>query len=400
MTGKNAEVLIVGGGLVGCMIAHELRRRGRSVLVLERGRVGAQSSGVSFGSLRLQGQHEPELPLALRSQELWGGVEALVGESVEFVRQGHVHLALDDGQDARLVRNAEHSRDFGLPIELLGREETLRRWPFLSGKVCASSVSASDAVVNPRLVAPAFARAAGRLGATITEGVEVIAAERGADGFSLRCRDGAGSQRTIRSEVLVNAAGAWGGRLASWFGEAIPLFAAGPAEMVTEPVPFFVEPTMHVVDGSVLFRQTSRGNVVIGGHPRMGVDPETRRTRVPPDKILTNLGRLLAIAPHLGAYAVIRSWTGIEGYVEDMMPVLGPSETTPGLFHACAFSGHGLQLGPASAVAMAELITTGTTSMPIAPFGIRRFAEKDQRKVHSLAEEFQADVLRRPGKAD
>lgn len=397
MTTHDAEVVIVGGGLVGCMIAHELRKRSRSALVLERGLVGAQSSGVSFGSLRLQGQHEPELPLALRSQELWGDVEATVGESVEFSRQGHVHLALDEEQETRLTRNARHSQNFGLAIELLGREETLRRWPFLSGKVRASSFSASDAVVNPRLVAPAFARAARRLGATIRERIEVIAAERTATGFSLFCRDSRGLRSTVSAEILVNATGAWAGILGSWFGEKIPVFSAGPAEMVTEPMPLFVEPTMHVVDGSVLFRQTRRGNVLIGGHPRMSVDAETRRTRVPPEKMLTNLGRLLTIAPHLRAHTVIRSWTGIEGYIEDMMPLLGASATTPGLFHACAFSGHGLQLGPAAAVALADLITAGTTSMPISPFDIRRFATKDQHKVQSLAEEFQDDVLRRPG---
>lgn len=399
MSGLDAEVAIVGGGLIGCMTAHELRRRGCSVLVLERGLVGGQSSGVSFGSLRLQGQHEPELPLALRSQELWAEVETQIGESVEFAWHGHVHLAIDEAQEARLAGNADHGRAFGLPIELIGRQEAIRRWPFLGAKVRAASWSAMDAVVNPRQVAPAFARAAQRLGAAIREGVEVIAARQDADGFALHCRDRDGAERTIRAEVLVNAAGAWSGTLAGWFGETIPLFAAGPAEMVTEPVPRFVEPTMHVVDGSVLFRQTSRGNVVIGGHPRMSVDATTRRTRVPPEKMLTNLGRLVAIAPHLRAYSVIRSWTGIEGYLDDMMPVLGPSETTPGLFHACAFSGHGLQLGPAAAKALADLITTGTTALPITPFGIDRFSADGRRQVHSLVEEFQDDVLHRPGRS-
>lgn len=397
MSGLDAEVAIVGGGLIGCMTAYELRKRGRSVLVLERERTGAQSSGVSFGSLRLQGQHEPELALALRSQELWAGVEAEIGESVEFTHHGHAHLALDAGQEARLSNNAAHARGFGLKIELLSRQETVRRWPFLNETVRASSWSASDAVVNPRLVAPAFARAARRLGATIHEGMEVLGAERDVGCFKLLCRTADGAEQTFRAEALINAAGAWSGTLAAWFGETIPLFAAGPAEMVTEPVPLFVEPVMHVVDGSVLFRQTSRGNIVIGGHPRMSVDAATRRTRVPPEKILGNLAKLVAVAPHLRAYAVIRSWTGIEGYLEDMMPVLGPSATTPGLFHACAFSGHGLQLGPAAAVALAELITAGATSMPIAPFDIGRFQAGKQREVHSLAEEFEDGVQRRSG---
>lgn len=399
MSGADVDVAIVGGGLIGCMTAYALRKRGRTVTVLERGRIGGESSGVSFGSLRLQGQHVVELPLALRAQAMWETVEAELGESIAFVRHGHVHLALNEEHVARLARNAQDGRAHGLEITVLDRAGTRSRWPFLGERVIAASWSTRDAVVNPRLVAPAFARAAQRLGATIHEGIEVASAEHGGGRFMLRGRTREGGEHVVTSRVLVNAAGAWSDTLAAWFGETIPLFAAGPAELVTEPVPQFAAPVMHVVDGSVLFRQTSRGNVIIAGHPRMKVDAATRRARVPPDKILTNMGRLIAIVPHMRAHHVIRSWTGIEGYVEDMMPVLGHSMTTPGLFHACAFSGHGLQLGPAAAVAIAELITDGATAMPIAPFDIRRFYASGQHRTLSLAEEFQPDVLpQQPGR--
>ena len=362
--------------------------------MLERGLVGGESSGVSFGSLRLQGQHEAELPLALCSQALWEGMEQALGESVEFTRHGHVHLALSDEHVARLEHNAAIARAHGLEVTLLDRAATIARWPFLGQAVRASSFSARDAVANPRLVAPAVARAARRLGAEIRQGVDLVAASHGAGGFTLRCRATDAREHAIEAEVLVNAAGAWCGALAAWFDETIPAFAAGPAELVSEPVPAFVSPVMHVVDGSVLFRQTARGNLVIGGHPRMSVDAETRRARVPSDKILTNLSRLVAVAPHLGDYQLIRSWTGIEGYLADMMPVLGPSLTTHGLFHACAFSGHGLQLGPAAAEALAELIAKGTTSLPIERLGIGRFAGGGQSGTR-MKEEFQDDVLRR-----
>jgi len=376
------------------MIAWRLCLLGRRVLLLERGLVGGESSGVSFGSLRLQGQHEAELPLALCAQALWEGMEQALGESLEFVRHGHVHLALSDEHVARLEHNAATARAHGLEVTLLGGEATIVRWPFLGQAVRASSLSARDAVANPRLVAPAVARAARRLGAEIREGVEMVAATRAGAGFNLHCRGADAREFTIEAEVLVNAAGAWCGALAQQFNEAIPVIAAGPAELVTEPVPAFAAPVLHVVDGSVLFRQTARGNLVIGGHPRMSVDADSRRTRVPSEKILTNLARLVAVVPHLADYQLIRSWTGIEGYVEDMMPVLGPSMTTPGLFHACAFSGHGLQLGPAAAQALAELIAKGATSLPIARLGIGRFAGGGQGGTR-MEEEFQDDVLRR-----
>lgn len=388
-----ADVAIIGGGLIGCMAAYYLRGRGRSVIVLERALVGGESSGVSFGSLRLQGQHDTELALALRAHQIWEGIEAELGESLEFTQAGHVHLALDAKQVARLETNAAHMRPFRLEVELLGRREALIRWPFLSSEVRAASWSQRDAVVNPRLVTPAFARAALRRGAVIRERTEVVDAEHGNGRFTLRARSPGDEDQVVVSEVLINASGAWCGTVAAHFGESIPVFAAGPAEMVTDPVPHFVEPVIHVVDGSVLFRQTQRGNVIIGGHPRMSVDANARRTRVPAEKMSTNLARLIAIAPHMRAYHVIRTWTGIEGYVPDMRPVLGASATTPGLFHACAFSGHGLQLGPAASMVLTELIVDGRTETPIAPFNIRRFAEDVPTSTIAVEEEFQQDVL-------
>lgn len=392
MSRIETEIAIVGGGLVGCMIACALRRRGRAVVVLERGLVGGQSSGVSFGSLRLQGQHATDLPLALRAHGLWLGIEAELGESVELEQHGHVHLGLTAAHLERLASNANQLDAVGLRPELLDRAEARRRWPFLGEAVQGASWSRHDATVNPRLVTPAFARAALRLGAVIRESAEVLGAEHANGRFTLRARAADGEDLVVVADSLVNAAGAWCGALAQNFGETIPVFAAGPAEIVTEPQPRFALPVMHVVDGSVLFRQTIRGNVIIGGHPRMSVDAESRQVRVPPEKIATNLARLVAIAPLMRGQHVIRTWSGIEGYIADMRPVLGPSATTPGLFHACAFSGHGLQVGPAVAEVLAELIVDGATETPIGAYAIGRFEAGAGRAGHALAEEFQEGV--------
>jgi sarcosine oxidase subunit beta len=151
---------------------------------------------------------------------------------------------------------------------------------------------------------------------------------------------------------------------------------------------------IHAVDGSILFRQTNRGNVLFAGHPRITVDAESRRTRVPPAKMATNMARLAAFAPPLRHLHVIRTWTGIEGYVPDMTPIAGPSETTPGLFHGFACSGHGLQVGPALATILSELIVDGGTQTPIAALSIGRFRKQATPDPASLRQEFQDDVLR------
>ncbi|WP_137179741.1 FAD-binding oxidoreductase [Roseomonas sp. AR75] len=392
MSSVTADVGIIGGGLTGCATAYHLARRGARVVLLERGFVGAQSSGVNFGNLRLQGRYLRQLPLALRAQRLWEELEAEIGESVEFSQTGHVLAAVTPAHVAEIETHAVDCKPYGLDVEILDRRETLRRWPFLGEIVIGSSWSPRDATVNSRLVCPALARAARRHGADIREQVSVTAVEQAAGGAFRVVTD---QGFVLDCGHLVNAAGAWAAPLAAQFGEEVPAFAAGPVQMVTEPLPRFLDPVIHAVDGGILFRQTARGNVLIAGHPRVPVDAESRRTRVPPQKATINMARLAKIAPFLRTQNIIRMWTGIEGYLPDMLPVFGPSRTTPGLLHAFAFCGHGLQIGPAVGAVLAELILDGGTQTPIGDFAIDRFRTPMAADKAKLKHEFDMEILDR-----
>jgi len=113
------DVAIIGGGLVGTWTAYFLRKRGRSVAVIEKGAVGSQASGVNFGNVRLQGRHPGEFPLALRAHEQWEQIERLIGETCEFSRCGHAYIALDPKELSRLERYQAEGSAAGLDIELL-----------------------------------------------------------------------------------------------------------------------------------------------------------------------------------------------------------------------------------------------------------------------------------------
>ena len=392
MTTRTSEVCIIGGGLTGCATAWQLAKRGRAPILLERGFVGAQSSGVNFGNLRLQLRYLRQLPLALRAQRMWEELEAELGESVEFSQTGLVLAAVTPEHVATIEKHAVECQPYGLEVEVLDRRETLRRWPFLGEILLGASWSPSDATVNSRLVCPAIARAAQRLGAEIIEQITVTAVEQlPSGGFRIR------TDRDLLVECghLVNAAGAWAPPLAAQFGEVVPAFAAGPVQIVTEPLPRFLDPVIQAVDGGILFRQTARGNVLIAGHPRVPVDAESRRTRAPPQKVNINMARLAKMAPFLRFQNVIRTWTGIEGYLPDMLPVFGPSRTAPGLLHAFAFCGHGLQIGPAVGAVLAELILDGGTQTPIGDFAVDRFDAPMAADRHKLAHEFESEILDR-----
>ncbi|RVU19099.1 NAD(P)/FAD-dependent oxidoreductase [Methylobacterium oryzihabitans] len=374
MTPRDADVIVVGGGLMGAATAFFLRRRGRSVVVLERDRVGQHASGTNFGNVRRQGRFLPQLPLANRAREIWGRLPELIGEDVEFLPTGHLRLACTPEEVGRMEAYARDCRPYGLDLELMSANALRVRFPYLGREAVAGSFSPHDGHANPRLAAPAFARAARRLGATIVEGAEVAAIEKAGEDFSVETADG----RRYRAPVVQICAGAWGGQLSARFGEPVPLTPRGPQMGVTEPVPYAVKPVVGVWaegEAGIYFRQVARGNVVFGGGVWGEVDMVRRRAALDPVSTLGQLPHLRRAMPAFGQLAVIRTWSGIEGYVADRLPVMGASATTPGLYYAFGFSGHGFQLGPAVGEVMAELIDRGRSAVPIDPFGIARFRD-------------------------
>ncbi|HTZ81402.1 MAG TPA: FAD-dependent oxidoreductase [Stellaceae bacterium] len=392
MSTIRSEVAIVGGGLMGSWTAYFLRKRGRSVTLAEKGVIGAQASGVNFGNLRIQGRVLHQLPLSLRAHEYWERFEELTGESCEFTPTGHLRIAFNAKEAATLEEYAASARPHGLALELMDQAGLRRRWPWLA-KAVAGSFSARDAAANPRVTATAVARAARALGAEILDGTRVTAIERVNGRFRLSTESGA----VIESEVLVNAAGAWANDIAQCFGESAPIFAAGPAQFVTEALPYFIEPSVQSVDGSAIFRQVPRGNVVVAGYPRGSSDPVANRAPVAPRKTVAHMQGLGELVPALAACHIIRVWSGIEGYLPDMLPVIGPSGTTPGLFHAFAFCGHGFQLAPGVGLVLSELIVDGKSPTPLAGFEITRFKGATEEAAQ-FRREFDTSMLpARPG---
>jgi sarcosine oxidase subunit beta len=365
----DCDVTVVGGGVAGLAAAVALRQSGLSVTVLEKRLCGAGASGVNFGGVRQQGRELVELPLAARSRKLWDGLNAFLGEDVEFEATGHIKLARSEADLAELERYAAAAAEWGLELTMLGPNAVRDALPWLGEKVVGASLSPTDGQANPRVVGPAYARLARRLGVDIREMTPVVAATRsGTDRFTVEA-----AGLTVTSRHLVNTAGAGGGLLAAAFGEAAPVTPLNPNMLVTEPLPYFVERSIGVVGGDVYVRQIRRGNVIFGGGSGWH-DAEKGLARPVTEQSIGGMLRTLQLVPGLTHAQVIRSWSGVDGQMPDHIPVIGPSSTTPGLVHAFGFSGHGFQLGPAVGLILSELVLAGRTESPIAPFRIERFA--------------------------
>jgi len=362
-----ADVIVIGGGIVGCSTALHVARKGKSVILLERDQAGIRASGVNFGGVRQQGRALGEIPLSFRSRAIWENLVELIGIDGEFTVTGHLRLARQEADIITLQQHLQAVSEYGLRLEFLDRADLDHRFSWLGAHIIAGTHCPSDGQANPRLVSPAFAAAARSAGATLIESAEVIEAEKAGD-FRVTLRDG----RRFEAPQLVNAAGAWAHTIAGWFGEPVSLVPEVPQVMVTEPVPYRFQPVLGVIGGDLYLRQIPRGNVIFGGGQGRANADHTR-SRPLPEISASAAAEAARIVPEIRHLNIIRTWTGVDGDTPDGSPIIGPSTTTPGLFHAFGFCGHGFQLGPGTGAVLAELLIDGRSDTDIHGLGIARF---------------------------
>ncbi|CAN7483473.1 NAD(P)/FAD-dependent oxidoreductase [Acidovorax sp. LjRoot117] len=373
-TTHGADVLVLGGGLMGATTAFFLRQHGLSVTLLERELVGRQASGTNFGNVRRQGRELHQMPLANRARAVWGRIRELLGEDAEFVPYGHLRVCYTEKQAAALEKHAHDAKPLGLDLELYTAAQLHRRWGIFAPGVVAGSYSPQDGHANPRIAGPAFGRAAKRAGAQIIEHAEVLQVEHDGRGFTAHTADG----RRFHAPQMLVACGAWSHHMAEQFGERVPLEARGPQMGVTEPLPYALGPSIGlsspVEHEGLYFRQIARGNIVFGGGLKGPAHADHVRAYVQPDNVLRQMRELRRFVPAFGNVQLIRVWSGIEGYTPDWQPVMGQSAKVPGLHYAFGFNGEGFAISPGVGETMAELMATGTTSIPLEHYAIGRFA--------------------------
>jgi sarcosine oxidase, subunit beta len=367
---QTADAIVVGGGLHGCSAALHLARRGYRVTVLEKNSVGRHASGVNAGGVRRLLRAVPEIPLSCAAMEMWHRIGDLVGDDCGFRISGQVAVAETEAGYDRLRQRATEVAALGYTHEeLLGPDELYRLLPALAPGCIGGLVSRGDGFASPYHTTMAFRAAAVRAGATVLEGTRALGFRRAAGVWSVETSIG-----TLQAPVLVNCGGAWASQVAAALGEPVPLEPIAPMMMVTAPMPHFVEPVVIGVERKLSFKQMPNNTVLIGGGHRGVPDLETDTSSVDFRKLVVSAATVALLFPVMRGAQIVRSWSGIESRMPDDLPVIGPSSTQDSAFHAFGFSGHGFQLGPVVGAILAELVDTGRSNLPIAPFSITRFA--------------------------
>jgi len=418
---RDADVVVVGAGIVGCASAYYLARRGVRVVVLDRGSVPGEQSRKNWGFVRQQGRDPLEIPLVMEANRMWRSLPTQLGADIEWIAGGNLALAADEARMARLETWLPVAREFGLETRLLRAHELASVVPGLGGHWAGGMHTPGDGHADPEKTTDAFARAAAAHGAAVELDCAVQAVETHAGAVSAVVTE----RGTIRASTVVCAAGAWSARLARTLRLSLPQRWVRGTVARTTPAP---PVTACAVWGpGVAFRQRRDGsfNIAAGGAldhdvtldsmrqvrfflpnywknksmfrfhvgrplvmsvaaalPRSagrrqplvwdrGVEPIPNRA-----KVRQSFFELRRVLPGLPAdLAIARSWAGVIDATPDLVPVLGEVPDVRGFLLATGFSGHGFAMGPIAGRLISELVVDGKTSLDISGFRFSRFAE-------------------------
>lgn len=364
------DVVVIGGGLHGCSAALHLAKRGARVTVLEKDYVGRHASGVNAGGVRRLGRDFAEVPLSVASLELWYRIRELVDDDCGFEHHGQVKVAETEDEFAALRHRAAELHKLGFDHEEVIDQAELRRLvPAIAERCVGGLVSRADGAANPYRTTMAFKRKAESCGVRFMEGAQVTALRR--SGRQWRVETASGTQ--WEAPVLVNCAGAWADRIAAQLGEPVPLEVWALMLMISARMPHFLEPVIGAAGRPLSFKQYANGTVLIGGGYKGRPQRDENWTDLDFRGLAQSARTVWELFPIMRSAQIVRSWAGIEGRLPDDIPVIGPSSTEQGVFHAFGFAGHGFQLGPLVGSIIAELVSTGSSNLPITPFRIERF---------------------------
>ncbi|MFZ3263277.1 MAG: FAD-dependent oxidoreductase [Terriglobales bacterium] len=385
---QRADVVLIGGGIVGSSIAYHLVAAGcRNVLVLERETSqGKGSTGKSMGGVRAQFSTPVNIQMSLYSIPFYASFEERLGFPCDYRPQGYLFCATNQKHIAYLRANYEKQVAMGLKnVRLVEGDEIRGMFPQIRGDdIVGGSFCSTDGFVDPYSAMIAFMTWASDHGATLWKNATVQSIVRdsgnGSRGFEVSTTRG-----TISTRTVVNCAGPWAAEIASMIGIDLPVEPLRRMLVPTEPFDQFPHTAPMIVDMSngFHFRPESRGFLLAWNDPEEMPGYKTDFEPSFIEKILTRAANRVPVFENL-AVNPKRAWAGLYEMTPDHHPILGESPEVPGFFFANGFSGHGVMHAPATGKILSDLILSGKTDLIDASLlNFSRFAE--ERMIHETA---------------
>ncbi|MCO4892699.1 FAD-binding oxidoreductase [Cupriavidus sp. WGtm5] len=422
----HADAVVIGGGIIGVFAAYYLARRGLSVTVVEKGRIGAEQSSRNWGWCRQQNRDARELPMASRSLELWERFAEDTGEDTGFRRCGLLYLSNDEDEIARWARWRDFARTAGVTTHMLSGSEASERGRDTGRAWKGGVFSPSDGTADPAKAAPSVAAALMKLGGTVLQNC----AARGIELEGGRVSGVVTEAGTIKTRVAVYAGGAWASSFCRQLGIRFPQATVRQSIVRVSGVAAHLPDALHTARVSITRRSDGSYNLAISGRGR--VDPTAQlmrfapqflpmfakrwrnvfpggmegiraghetlarwrldaptpmeRTRILDPKadagaVRQTYRRAVELMPALGQTGIANAWAGFVDNTPDGVPGIGEVPEIPGFILAAGFSGHGFGIGPGAGHLIADLVTGAEPIFDPVPYNPARFKHSAWGKV-------------------
>lgn len=366
-----ADVVIVGGGIMGLAIAWNLARLGQQrIVVVEKSYLCSGASGRNGGGVRAQWSSETNVRLMKRSIEICSDFATEMRINVWFRRGGYLFLARTDERVAQLEQSAELQRSVGLPTRIIDRADIRELVPELdTSQLVAASWNPDDGVVFPWPFVWGYARACAKLEVDVHTHTAVEALET----RSGRISGVATSRGTIATERVVVCAGAWSPEITRLVGVELPSHPHRHEICSSEPLKPFLRPLVGDLSDGLYFSQSMRGEIV-GGISNAKVPPGADQNSSL--RFLGLYSRALARAmPILGEVKILRQWAGCYDITPDGNPLVGDVDEVPGLYLMSGFMGHGFMMAPVMGELFARWLKSGDERELFERWNLRRYRE-------------------------
>ncbi|GHJ11338.1 FAD-dependent oxidoreductase [Micromonospora humidisoli] len=373
---SSAQVVIIGGGIIGVSTAYHLAAAGvRNVVLLDMGPLGGGSTGRAAGGIRTQFSDRLNIDLAMRSMEILKSFPQRFNQEIDLQQVGYLFLLDSADTVADFERHLRLQNDLGLPNRMVSPAEAQQLSPYIvTDGLLAASYSPHDGYCTPESVVLGFATAARRHGAQLIPHCAVTGIET--DGTTISAvRTEAG---TIRTDTVICAAGAWSGSVGDWVGVSLPVTPLRRGVVYTEPLPGCRPGLPFTIDFGTAFYYRNEGRGLLLGYP--DPDEQSGFDQSPTDRWLPALGRALhRRAPRLVDVGIAGGWAGLYEVTPDHNGLVGEAAETSRFLYAAGFSGHGFMMGPAVGEVVRDLYLDAEPFTDVTGFRAGRFASADVR---------------------
>ncbi|EKN46858.1 MULTISPECIES: NAD(P)/FAD-dependent oxidoreductase [Pseudomonas syringae group] len=413
-----ADVVVIGGGIIGAFTAYYLARRGMKVALIEKGRIGAEQSSRNWGWCRQQNRDARELPMATKALELWEQFGAETGEQTGFSRCGLLYLSNNEQEIAGWARWGEFARTVNVDTRMLTSQQAAEHGKATGKQWKGGVFASSDGTADPSRAAPAVARAIKALGSTVHQGCAVRGIETEAGRLSAVVTE----KGVIRTPIAVLAAGAWASSFCRQYGIRFPqatirqtvLSVTAPSEEIPGALHTAGVSMTRRFDGSYTLAISGRGRVdptpqllgygtqflpmfmrrwrnlapgglegIRSGHEswkRWSLDQPTPMEKMrildptaDASAVALTYQRAQELVPALRDSSINAAWAGYVDSTPDGVPGIGEMASLPGLVLAAGFSGHGFGIGPGAGHLIADIVSGATPIVDPKPYHPDRF---------------------------